>query len=66
MENENLKIDDFEILKEIIDGKSDIKNLDVDTKKRLIELCSNRLDDINKKIHNKTLEIKRLKEILYN
>ena len=54
---ENTALDDFEVLKEVMDGKIQIQDLNPDLKKRLIAMCKTRLADINKEIdeiHSKT------------
>ena len=48
--NDKQKIKDFEILKEIVNGNINIKDLDTPLKMRLIGICNNRLNQINEKI----------------
>lgn len=63
---ENTPLDDLEILKDVINGKIEIKDLDIDLEKRLIALCNNRIKEINKKIMAKDLEIAKLKKQIFN
>lgn len=44
------KLSDFEILKKIVNKELRTEDIDLDTKIRLIRLCDNRINDINKKI----------------
>ena len=46
----NQKLSDFEVLKKIINNELHMEDVDVDTKIRLIQLCDDRINDINKKI----------------
>lgn len=64
--NENTPLDDLEILKDVINGKVEIKDLDIDLEKRLIALCNNRIKEINKKIMAKDFEIAKLKKQISN
>lgn len=50
LENENQKLKDMEILAKIKKGESKIEDYDNDTKVRLIELCSERIRQIEEKI----------------
>lgn len=59
---ENTDLEDFEVLKDVINGKIEIKDLDIDLEKRLIVLCNNRINEINKKIAVKDLEIAKLRK----
>lgn len=61
----NTALKDLDVLKNVIDGKVEIKDLDVDVEKRLIALCNNRIEEINKKITAKDLEIAKLKKQIY-
>lgn len=63
---ENTALDDLEILRDVINGKIEIKDLDIDLEKRLIVLCNNRINEINKKIMAKDLEIAKLKKQISN
>jgi len=56
--------DDLNCLEEIISGKINIRDLDKDTKKRLIKLCENRLEEVRKEIAKKERQIAYSKEIL--
>jgi len=66
IEKERQKLKDFEILKKIVEGKEEISNLDYETKKRLIKICSIRLDEMNKKIEDTQNEIEKLEKMIYN
>ena len=57
-------IQDFDILKDIVNGKIQIKDLDIDTEKRLIKLCDNRLKQMNEKIREKDIEIANIEKLL--
>lgn len=57
-------INDFDILKDVVNGKIQINDLDIETEKRLIELCDNRLRQIKEKIREKDLEIANLERNL--
>lgn len=58
------KLQDFEILKSIVNGKTEIKYLDKDLKLRLIDICNNRLDEINKKIEDTKFEIEKIDKLI--
>ena len=64
MEIKNQKIQDFYVLQSIIKGNTDIKKLDNNTKKRLINLCNERIDFMNKKIKRKFEKIEEAENIL--
>ena len=57
-------IQDFDILKDIVNGKVQIKDLDIATEKRLIKLCDNRLRQMNEKIREKDIEIANIEKLL--
>lgn len=59
----NKCLDDFKVLKDIIDNKIDIKDLDIDLERRLIALCNNRINQINQEIISKDLEISKLRKL---
>ena len=59
-----LVLDDFEVLKGIIEGKIEIQKLDKDLKKRLIVICNNRLNEVNQKIEDKDVEIVKMEKII--
>lgn len=46
----NQKLSDFEILKKIVNKELHMEDIDSETKIRLINLCDNRIKEINKKI----------------
>ena len=50
--SEKQKLEDFSILEKIVNNQLDIKDVDYDTKIRLIELCDNRLKVIKNKIES--------------
>lgn len=61
--SKNTALEDFEILKDVMNEKIQIQDLDADTKRRLINMCKNRLEEIDneiKEIHNKTEKMKQL------
>ena len=47
---QNQKLKDFEILKQIVNNKIQIEDLDDEVKIRLIELCKKQIDVVNKRI----------------
>ena len=47
---QNQKLKDFEILKQIINKKIQIEDLEDEVKIRLIGLCKNQIDVVNKRI----------------
>lgn len=55
---------DFDILKDVVNGKTSVKDLDIETEKRLINLCDNRLKQINEKIKAKDLKIAKIEKAL--
>ena len=55
---------DFEILKQIIEGSVNIEDLDENLKYRLLDLCDNRLVEVNKKIKETEKKIEKAEEIL--
>lgn len=68
-ENINLqkqKLEDFEILKNIVEGNLSIKQLDNDTKRRIIDICNNRIVSVNKMISDKNMEIEKMESLLTN
>ena len=48
--SENQKLEDFSILEKIVNNQLDMKDVDYDTKIRLIELCDDRIRAIKNKI----------------
>lgn len=60
----NSPLDDMEILKDILNGKIQIKDLDDDLKARLINLCNKRTEEVNKKIEDKKKEIEQIRKVL--
>lgn len=46
----NQKLEDFEVLKDLMQLKVKLNEIDDDTKKRLIELCREQIEITNKKI----------------
>lgn len=57
-------IQDFDILKDIVNGKIQIKDVDIETEKRLIKLCDNRLKQMNEKVREKDIEIAKIEKLL--
>ena len=60
-EDQMQKLKDFSILKDIIEGRNKIENLDNETKVRIISLCGERQRQIEKKteiIKNKNIKLK--------
>ena len=55
----NNSLDDLECLKNIIDKKISIKELDIEQKKRLILLCNERKNKINKYLHKHLILLKK-------
>ena len=69
MKEDNQEIKDFEILKEIVNGKIRIEDVDLEIKKRLIEMCEKRLECLNddiKKIKSNTEQVKEITKKLKN
>lgn len=59
-------LEDLKILKDVINGKTQIKDLDIELEKRLIILCNNRISQINKKIEDKDSKIIKIKKQISN
>lgn len=57
----NQMITDFEILKKIVNKELSFKDVDYETKIRLIKLCDNRINEINEKIKEYDRKIESLK-----
>lgn len=60
-------IDDVDVLKNILDGKLEISNIDDETKIRLINLCKNREQEVRAKItdlKNKAKKLDKLNKML--
>ena len=64
IKEEKQKLKDFEILKQILNGSVNIEDLDEDLKYRLLDLCNNRLIDVNKKIKETEKKIEKAEAIL--
>lgn len=60
----NNSLDDLECLKNIIDKKISIKELDIEQKKRLILLCNERKNKINMKIEQTDMKIKKVENMI--
>lgn len=56
--------EDMDVLKAILEGKAEIKDLDKNQKMRLLVLCKNRTKEINDKIEIRKKEIELLDELL--
>lgn len=59
-------LEDLKVLKDVINGEIQIKDLDIDLEKRLIILCNNRISQINKKIEDKESKIIKIKKQISN
>lgn len=60
-------MDDVDILKNLLDGKLEISNIDDETKIRLIKLCENREQEVRQKItdlKNKAQKMDKLLNII--
>lgn len=60
----NSQMEDMFVLENIMKENVEIENIDTNTKKRLIEACSKRLEQVNTMINEKELEIKKIDEII--
>lgn len=58
------QINDFETLKDVVNKKIEIKDLDIETEQRLIELCDNRLKQMDEILSQKDLKISKMEKIL--
>lgn len=57
----NKILEDFEILKKVVNKELSMNDIDSDTKARLIDLCDSRITDINRKIEEYDEKIKSIK-----
>jgi len=57
-----LELEDMELLEKIMKQQIDIKDVDINTKKRITELCKQRLNEINNQIKEKDIKILKMKE----
>lgn len=64
MNEEMRKLSEFEALTEIVDGSVRIGELDNEFNLKLINLCNNRLAEINKKIEETDVMLLKAQEIL--
>ena len=69
MNNESLdvekqKLQDYEVLKKIVKGNINVKDLDKDLKIRLNDICNNRLNEVNKKIEETQNTILKIESII--
>lgn len=64
IKNETNEMDDFDLLKKLIEGRIDIAEIDNESKKRLIAICNNRLEGIHKQIYDKKNEIRQMESML--
>ena len=62
--NKTNEMDDFDLLKKLIEGRVDIAEIDNESKKRLIAICNNRLEGIHKQIYDKKNEIRQMESML--
>lgn len=61
---ETNEVDEFAVLKNFMEGKIDISQIDNETKKRLICICNDRLEGIKKQINDKSNKIKQMEGLL--
>lgn len=57
-----LELEDMELLEKIMKQQIDIKDVDINTKKRITELCKQRLNKINIQIKEKDIKILKMRE----
>lgn len=57
-------MDNFEILKNIIEGKVNINDIDSETKGKLIKMCEDRLNEVERKIKEKNKQIEVMLKII--
>lgn len=57
-------LNDFNVLEGIIKENIKIEDVDINTKKRLITICNQRLERINEKIEDENLEILKLEKLI--
>ena len=65
--NENVEeteLEDFEILKAIMNGNLKVEDLDSDLRKRLIIMCKEKLSKTNLEIEKIDNNIKQIKELI--
>lgn len=59
-------IEAFEYLKRIIAGEINVQDLDKELEERLIDICNNRIKEIDREIEKKEYQIEKAKELLEN
>ncbi len=59
----NTELQDMKTLQQVMQGQVKVNNLEENTIDRLINLCSNRLKEVNKKIEYKEKEINKNKKL---
>ena len=63
-EQTSTQLSDMETLQQVMQGQVEIIDLEENTIERLVELCSNRLKEVNKKIIEKEYKISQNKKII--
>jgi len=64
VKTETTEVEDFALLKKLIEGKIDIAEIDNESKIRLISICNNRLDGVKKQIRDRNNEIRKMEGLL--
>lgn len=64
MSNKELLLNDMDNLEKVLKNELQIKDLDLESKRRLIKLCHSRAKEVNKKVKNKEEQISQLEEII--
>lgn len=62
--SKQIPLDDFEVLKEIMNGNIKIEELDSDLKKRLILMCKKRLNEVNTEIEQIRENTRKINELV--
>lgn len=62
----NEELADMKILQQIVKGQIEIRDIEMNSLDRLIALCSKRLNQINKKIEDKEIEISKNRKFSAN
>ena len=58
-------LNDFEVLKEVVNGNIKVDELDSDMKKRIILMCKKRLNEVNTEIKQIRESTKKINELVY-
>lgn len=61
---EKQSLSDVEILKELVEERKNIRDIDSETKKRLIELCNNRTKEVREKIEERKERTRNMEQFL--